>query len=173
MEHTKGTRCPARSLVVKSRWCVGTVRCVMEWPSLRPEDWGKVVESVMRYFPEYNNILLFGQLGTGKTTFTRHLARALGISTPITSPTFTIINTYPLAPASFFRQLVHADLYRIEEEDELVELGLTDMVRDPKQLTLVEWPELLLPYIDTSLILSIAYGVDTSHRMVEFKIANL
>ncbi len=173
MEHTKSTRCPTRSPLVKTRGSVGGVQCVKEWPDLRPQEWDEVVEAVQRYFPDYSNILLFGQLGTGKTTFARHLARMLGISTPITSPTFTIINTYSLGPTSPFRQLVHADLYRIEEEDELAELGLIEMARDPKQLTLVEWPELLIPYIDTCLILSIAYGIDTSHRRVQLKIANL
>jgi len=173
MEHSKGARCPTRSIVVKSQQLVGRIQRVKEWSKINLQDWLEVVETVTAHFPDYTNVLLLGPLGAGKTTFARHLARTLGIKEPIPSPTFTIMNAYPLVPPAPFQQLVHADLYRIEEESELIELGLIDLVRDPKQLTLVEWPELLIPYIDASLIVTIEYGVDPFHRRVECKIANL
>lgn len=67
------------------------------------------------------NIILNGDLGAGKTTFTKGLALALGIKDTITSPTFTFMKSYE---GKF--SLYHFDMYRVESEDELYELGLND-----------------------------------------------
>ena len=80
-------------------------------------------------------VVLEGDLGAGKTFLVRAIARALGVpaQTPITSPTFTLVNEYAARVP-----LVHSDLYRIGEPDELVELGLLDRIgRDA--VVLVEW----------------------------------
>jgi len=81
-------------------------------------------------------LLLDGPLGAGKTFFTRALARALGLgtSTRVTSPTFTLVHEYPTAPP-----LVHADLYRLSDDERGVfELGLVGQ-RDDGALLVVEW----------------------------------
>lgn len=66
-------------------------------------------------------ILLNGNLGAGKTTFTKGLAKALGIDEVVTSPTFTFMKEYKGRLS-----LYHFDMYRAEDEDELYELGLND-----------------------------------------------
>lgn len=66
-------------------------------------------------------ILLNGNLGAGKTTFTKGLAKALGIDEVVTSPTFTFMKEYKGRLS-----LYHFDMYRAEDEDELYELGLSD-----------------------------------------------
>jgi tRNA threonylcarbamoyladenosine biosynthesis protein TsaE len=81
-------------------------------------------------------LLLDGPLGAGKTFFTRALARALGLGagTRVTSPTFTLVHEYPTAPP-----LVHADLYRLSDDERGVfELGLVGQ-RDDGALLVVEW----------------------------------
>ena len=82
-------------------------------------------------------ILLNGDLGAGKTTFTKGLAKALGIDGDITSPTFTIMNVYE--DGKF--KLNHLDMYRIENEDELYELGVEDAMTDDT-ITVIEWNKL-------------------------------
>lgn len=80
-------------------------------------------------------LVLEGELGAGKTFLSRAIARGLGVpaSTPVTSPTFTLVNEYA-TPIP----LVHADLYRLGEADELTELGLLDRIgRDA--ISIVEW----------------------------------
>lgn len=67
-------------------------------------------------------ILLSGDLGAGKTTFTKGLAKALGIDDEVTSPTFTILNVYEDGRL----KLNHLDMYRVESADELAELGIED-----------------------------------------------
>lgn len=79
-------------------------------------------------------ILLNGDLGAGKTTFTKGLAKALGIAEEVTSPTFTILNVYESGRV----KLNHLDMYRVESADELSELGLEDCF-DGDAVTVIEW----------------------------------
>ena len=83
---------------------------------------------------------LSGELGAGKTTFTQAVAAALGIFESVTSPTFVILKIYGLENQPFER-LVHIDAYRLESGSELASLGFDDLVRDPRNLILIEWPE--------------------------------
>lgn len=79
-------------------------------------------------------ILLDGDLGAGKTTFTKGLAKALGVDEEVTSPTFTILNVYE----SGRLKLNHLDMYRVEHEDDLVELGVEEAISDDG-VTVIEW----------------------------------
>ena len=88
-------------------------------------------------------ILLYGDLGTGKTTFVRGLARGLRIEERLVrSPTFNIINTYPGRLI-----LVHADLYRLEDRRELLDLDLEGL-GDYNTVMAVEWPEMYRPFVE-------------------------
>ena len=84
-----------------------------------------------------NVVYLIGEMGTGKTTFTQFLARELGVNDYINSPTFTLINEYPLDRFT----LIHIDLYRIRVAGELIEMGLESVVND-RSIALIEWANL-------------------------------
>lgn len=81
-------------------------------------------------------LALFGELGSGKTTFVQGLAKGLGIKRRIISPTFIIIRKYQIS--NFY----HIDLYRIEEED-IGELGLIEILKDKSSIIAIEWAEKL------------------------------
>ncbi len=81
-------------------------------------------------------IALIGDLGAGKTTLVAGLARALGAG-PASSPTFSLVNEYRGGRLVVW----HVDLYRIEREVELAELGLDEIVGDPRGVCLVEWAD--------------------------------
>ena len=82
-------------------------------------------------------IFLTGDLGAGKTKLTQGVVNGLGISAEVTSPTFALINEYgPEAEA------VHMDLYRLDDYEELQEIGFEDYL-DGERLILCEWPDLL------------------------------
>jgi tRNA threonylcarbamoyladenosine biosynthesis protein TsaE len=77
-------------------------------------------------------VLLKGELGAGKTTFIRGVARGAGSEAPVASPTFQLVRLYPGR-----LQLAHVDLYRIETPPELAELGLDDLA--DQGAVLIEW----------------------------------
>lgn len=81
-------------------------------------------------------IWLKGDLGAGKTSFARHLIHALGYQGRVKSPTYGLMEQYPLD----HRQVLHLDLYRIADPDELEYLGLVDLL-DQNTILLIEWPD--------------------------------
>lgn len=94
-------------------------------------------------------IYLRGDLGTGKTTFARALLRALGVQERIKSPTYSMIESYPLANSYAH----HLDLYRIADAEEIHWLGVDELF-DPDALVMVEWPQKgagMLPEADLEL----------------------
>ncbi|MBB6425969.1 tRNA (adenosine(37)-N6)-threonylcarbamoyltransferase complex ATPase subunit type 1 TsaE [Sphingopyxis sp. JAI128] len=84
-------------------------------------------------------VLLAGDLGAGKTTLARAMLKARGLAGEAPSPTFAIVQPY--APPEVDLPIAHVDLYRIEDPDELIELGLDDYLYDGALL--IEWPERL------------------------------
>lgn len=85
-------------------------------------------------------IALSGDLGAGKTTFTQAAAVALGVEETVNSPTFVIEKIYALADQKWNR-LIHIDAYRLKSADELKALGWEEVVADPSNLIIIEWPE--------------------------------
>lgn len=83
-------------------------------------------------------VLLYGDLGAGKTVFSRGFARGLGITEPVSSPTYTIVQEYELASGG---RLYHMDLYRISDSRAALDFGVDEFLSDPNALALVEWPE--------------------------------
>ena len=79
-------------------------------------------------------LLLNGTLGAGKTTFTKGFAKALGVNRTVVSPTFTIIKEYEGTSLTLY----HIDMYRIEDEDEIYELGIEELYT-PTSVTVIEW----------------------------------
>lgn len=110
-------------------------------------------------------VALSGNLGAGKTTLTQHIARELGIEETVTSPTFVLMKQYPLHNQRF-TQLVHIDAYRLEAPDELKVLRIDELLSNPANLVLIEWPERveeLLPENKTTISLEV---IDDTAREV-------
>ncbi len=94
-------------------------------------------------------VALWGDLGAGKTTLTQYLAKSFGIEEEIVSPTFVIMKIYQInneeeiEQTSQFDQFVHIDAYRFENPNEASSIRLHEIVSNPKNLILIEWPELI------------------------------
>ncbi|MFA6930861.1 MAG: tRNA (adenosine(37)-N6)-threonylcarbamoyltransferase complex ATPase subunit type 1 TsaE [Lentisphaeria bacterium] len=83
-------------------------------------------------------IALYGDLGSGKTVLSRGIARGLGVTSPVTSPTFTVAQEYTLPEQ---RYLYHLDMYRIDDENAALAFGIDEFLFAPNAITIVEWPE--------------------------------
>jgi len=90
-------------------------------------------------------IALHGSLGAGKTVFSRGFARGLGITDPIPSPTFTIVQEYEInftEPVNLSkRRLFHMDLYRISDSNAALAFGIDEYLYDNNAVKLIEWPD--------------------------------
>ena len=84
---------------------------------------------------------LFGDLGSGKTTFVQSVAKAFGVKKNITSPTFVIQKKYQLISNNFFENLIHIDAYRLEGGEDFSNLGWEESINNPKNIIFIEWPE--------------------------------
>lgn len=116
-----------------------------------------IVTSLLPLSKTAHVIALSGNLGAGKTTLTQHVAASLGITESITSPTFVLMKQYKLTGQRFL-QLVHIDAYRIESLDELTPLKFNELLANPRNLILIEWPEHIeqaLPKVRTNVTLKV------------------
>jgi tRNA threonylcarbamoyladenosine biosynthesis protein TsaE len=89
---------------------------------------------------------LYGDLGTGKTTFTQFIAKNFGITRKVNSPTFVILKKYPIKNKKF-ESMFHIDAYRLKNEKELEKLGWKEVISNPKNIVFIEWPERVLKTI--------------------------
>jgi tRNA threonylcarbamoyladenosine biosynthesis protein TsaE len=92
-----------------------------------------------KLLPVNGMVFLEGPMGSGKTTLTRAILKQLGVIDSVNSPTFSIINTYHTNSS---KTVFHADLYRIENEDQLFQIGFEDYM-NPDNLLFIEWPDRL------------------------------
>ena len=106
-------------------------------------------------------IAYFGDLGAGKTAFTRGLAQGLGITDPVTSPTYTIVNEY-LGQ----RELIHFDMYRLSSADELFDIGWEDYL-ERGGVCVVEWSENVADALpQDAVVVTIARGEGDNERII-------
>lgn len=110
----------------------------MVWESFCEKDTAKIGETLAREAKPGEIYLLEGDLGVGKTVFAKGFALGLGITEPITSPTFTIIQEYEQGRLPFY----HFDVYRIADEEEMFELGYESYFFG-HGVCLIEWASLI------------------------------
>jgi len=94
-------------------------------------------EKIGRRLKKSAILALYGELGSGKTTFIQGLARGLGVEKRVISPTFVFVRQYPVTGGVFY----HVDLYRTEGVEDTEGLGLEEIFADPKAIVAIEWAE--------------------------------
>jgi tRNA threonylcarbamoyladenosine biosynthesis protein TsaE len=87
-------------------------------------------------------ILISGEVGTGKTTLIKEYCKLIGVEEIVNSPTYTLINEYQNKKG----KIVHMDLYRVKDINEINELGLFEYLEN--NIVIIEWPEIILKMID-------------------------
>ncbi len=122
----------------------------MEFITHSPQETEDLGQKLGRLIPAGTVIAYRGDLGAGKTAFTRGLARGLGITDPVTSPTYTIVNEYTSGRLPLF----HFDMYRLHSADDLFDIGWEDYL-DRQGVCAVEWSENVAQAMEDPLTVTI------------------
>ncbi len=125
-------------------------------------EWNDVVEQII---PEikYPILLLKGNLGAGKTTFSQFLLKKLGSTDEISSPTYSIVNEYDTPKGKVF----HFDLYRLKSEEEAYDFGIEEYL-DNCYLSIIEWPEIYMDELEAYDLHKMTINNTESGREIEF-----
>lgn len=121
-----------------------------------PDEMKLLGAALARLLRPGDTVLLGGDLGAGKTTFTQGLAAALGVAGPVTSPTFVLLHSYRTSAGW---DLLHADVWRLEQLQEVIDLAIPELVEEGAA-AVVEWGELAAP----------ALAPDFLHVAIDFEV---
>lgn len=111
-------------------------------------------------------VLLRGEMGAGKSVLTRAAARGMGVTGPVPSPTFTILNIHEGERL----KLYHFDLYRLEGADALYEMGLEEYIPSADGATFIEWPEMAEEAMpQDALTVTLTYAEDGLARLAQLE----
>ncbi|OGC50435.1 tRNA (adenosine(37)-N6)-threonylcarbamoyltransferase complex ATPase subunit type 1 TsaE [candidate division WWE3 bacterium RIFCSPHIGHO2_01_FULL_40_23] len=98
-------------------------------------------------------LTLYGDLGSGKTTFVKGLVKAFGIKASVISPTFVLMRHYKnVSKKERISVINHVDLYRITEASEILNLGVLDVIGSRDSVMVIEWPKLIESYLPRGFI---------------------
>jgi tRNA threonylcarbamoyladenosine biosynthesis protein TsaE len=125
------------------------------------DDIDQAVDFLLSQVSFGNIVAVDGAMGSGKTTLIKAAVKRLGTSDSISSPTFSIVNTYQTKGG----MVHHFDLYRLNTTQELVDLGF-DIYLDSNSLVLIEWPELAMPLLPQNTVkMTISINSDNSRSL--------
>lgn len=116
---------------------------------------------------------LVGDLGAGKTTFSQAFLRALGVSGRITSPTFLIIKSYNLKSITYnlqYNRVYHIDCYRLNDSNDLINLGLQEILDNKQNIILLEWADKIKDLLPKNEViwLNFEHGSSEDERIIIF-----
>jgi len=112
-------------------------------------------------------LALYGDLGVGKTTITKEIAKQLGVSEKVISPTFVIMKIYKTNNKKF-KNLIHIDAYRLEKSKEIEQLGFKDLIKNKNNLIIIEWPEKVEDYLPSNTHKIILEHKNDTTRIAKF-----
>lgn len=113
-------------------------------------------------------VLLHGDLGAGKTTLTKGIAEFFGID-EVVSPTFTLMQVYQLSNTAIqqISNLVHVDTYRLEDEEQLRDIGIEDYLGEKNTVCIIEWPEKIEKLLENKKVLNIKIEHIQNGRLIK------
>ena len=161
----------------------------MKYISRNLEETQKIAKDFIKTLASKENeamvVGLYGDLGSGKTTFTQNIAKVFGVGDTVTSPTFVIMKVYELRDQrqetredfskllslnSSFYHLIHIDAYRLEKSKELLHLGWNDIISNKENLVVVEWPERVADIMPKHIKIYLKHTKDEGSRQIEMMV---
>ena len=135
----------------------------MEFKINKLEDWQMVIDEILPQL-QHNILLLKGNLGAGKTTFSQFLLKNLGSQDEVSSPTYAIVNEYDTPKGNVF----HFDLYRMKSADEVEDIGIHEYL-DNAFLCIIEWPEVYEEELEHFPHHEMSIENDGEYRVINFR----
>lgn len=123
----------------------------MEILSSSTTDTKNLARRIAKVLKPQDVLALYGDLGTGKTIFTKFLVEALGLDSRVQSPTFVILRKY-LGGKGKIKVVNHFDLYRITNTKEVFDLGLSEIFDEDNAISIIEWPKLIEEHLPKDAI---------------------
>lgn len=123
----------------------------MEILSKSTQDTEELARGLAKKLKPGDVLALYGDLGSGKTTFTAFLVEALGIPARVQSPTFVVVRKYE-GGKGLIKAVNHIDLYRLTDPREVAEIGISELIAEKDHIAVIEWPELGESYLPDSTI---------------------
>jgi tRNA threonylcarbamoyladenosine biosynthesis protein TsaE len=111
----------------------------------------KAVEWVLAHANGRKKIMLYGQMGAGKTTFTKAFCAYFGVADKASSPTFSLANDYIYIENNVEKHIYHLDLYRLKTTEDAMDIGIEIYLFDA-HYCLIEWPQIIEPLLDDSVM---------------------
>lgn len=112
-------------------------------------------------------VALYGDLGAGKTSFVQGLAEGLGYAGKVFSPTFIFVRPYKLSRGSI-KTIYHIDMYRVEEESDLRNIGIDEFLADDQAVSVIEWPEKIEKHLPKKTIKVRVVTLAENERKISF-----
>ncbi len=114
-------------------------------------DLPKAAEWLLEQANGRKKIMLYGDMGAGKTTFVKAFCQYLGVQGLASSPTFSLVNEYVYLEKGVEKLIHHLDLYRLKDLDEALDIGIEDYLYDD-DYCLIEWPQIIEPLLDADVL---------------------
>jgi len=108
-------------------------------------------------------VAMYGDLGSGKTTLTQNICKKLGVKNKIISPTFVIMKKYKIESEKF-KNLIHIDTYRLDKNEDMINLGWEEIVSNNENIIIVEWPERIEKLIPKDCVVIRLTHIDDENR---------
>ena len=109
---------------------------------------------------------LQGELGSGKTNFLQGFAKGLGIKEKVLSPTFVLMKKFKIPSKRFFHMFYHIDCYRLYGQEDLLQMGLKEIITDPHNLVVIEWADRVKNILPKERVSATFASVDENTRNV-------
>ena len=125
----------------------------------------KVAQDLAKTLKGNETLALFGNLGSGKTVFVKAMAKEFKIKDTVTSPTFVLMKVYDVK-SDKIKQFVHVDCYRLENKEDLADIGLADYLNNPQAVTVIEWAEKITNLPEDTIRINIEYLDDEKRKII-------
>lgn len=140
----------------------------MEWIAGNAAEMRLIAQQILTLNGQRRKFALIGDVGAGKTTLVQHFCHLLGVEGAVTSPTFALVNEYPLKANVGTQGVVnHLDLYRLKSLEEALEIGIEDYLYN-EDFCFIEWPEIIESLLPEDIIRIEIEIMEESGRKVLF-----